>query len=180
MLKRMTNALVAMGALALGGVASAANGVHYDYARVVEVEPLIKYVTVKTPVRECYEEEYPQASDPVDPGRGVKGPTIAGGIIGGLIGSQIGGGRGQDAAILAGTLIGSSVARNRALQKQRVRYAEESGPIKTCNISYEYHEEERIDGYRVRYEYAGEVYSTRMGYDPGNQIKVRVSVRPAE
>ena len=39
---------------------------------------------------------------------------------------------------------------------------------------------ERIDGYRVTYEYNGCEYDTRLPYDPGQKIRVRVAVAPAE
>jgi uncharacterized protein YcfJ len=40
--------------------------------------------------------------------------------------------------------------------------------------------EERIDGYRVVYQFQGQKYATRMPYDPGRELRVRVDVRPAE
>ena len=39
---------------------------------------------------------------------------------------------------------------------------------------------ERIEGYDVTYEYAGREYVTRMPYDPGERIRVRVDVTPAD
>ena len=38
--------------------------------------------------------------------------------------------------------------------------------------------EERVDGYDVTYEYAGREYVTRMPYDPGERIRIRVDVTP--
>ena len=35
-------------------------------------------------------------------------------------------------------------------------------------------------GFNVEYDYKGDVYVARMPYDPGNRIRVRVSVVPAE
>ncbi len=40
-------------------------------------------------------------------------------------------------------------------------------------------EEERIDGYDVVYRYRGQKYATRLPYDPGRELRVRVDVRPA-
>lgn len=35
-------------------------------------------------------------------------------------------------------------------------------------------------GYQVAYRYQGQVYVTRMDYDPGERLRVRVTVRPAD
>jgi uncharacterized protein YcfJ len=48
------------------------------------------------------------------PPRGTAGRSIVGGLLGGLVGAQVGSGRGRDAAIVAGALIGSSIARDHA------------------------------------------------------------------
>ena len=45
---------------------------------------------------------------------------------------------------------------------------------------HEVHEEERLAGYSVTYVYAGETYTTRRRRDPGDSIRVRVSVRPVD
>jgi uncharacterized protein YcfJ len=52
--------------------------------------------------------------------------------------------------------------------------------VQRCEVRYEDQYEERIDGYRVTYEYNGREYTTRMPYDPGSKIRVRVAVAPAE
>ena len=40
--------------------------------------------------------------------------------------------------------------------------------------------ESRIVGYRVAYEYHGRNYTTVLPYDPGNRLRVRVSVDPVQ
>jgi uncharacterized protein YcfJ len=52
--------------------------------------------------------------------------------------------------------------------------------VRRCDVRYQHEYEERIEGYRVTYEYNGREYTTRMPYDPGERIKVRVAVAPAE
>ena len=42
------------------------------------------------------------------------------------------------------------------------------------------YEERRINGYDVEYRYRGETYMSRLNYDPGERIRVRVSVTPAD
>jgi uncharacterized protein YcfJ len=45
-------------------------------------------------------------------------------------------------------------------------------------VNHQTHEEERIDGYHVTYRYKGEIFTTRLPYDPGDRLKVQVSVTP--
>ncbi len=54
-----------------------------------------------------------------------------------------------------------------------------SRPVRRCNTNYTSHQEERIDGYNVLYRYQGQKYATRMPYDPGKRLRIRVDVRPA-
>ena len=51
--------------------------------------------------------------------------------------------------------------------------------VERCETRSEVREEERIDGYRVTYEYNGRVYTTRTKRDPGDELRVRVAVSPA-
>lgn len=41
-------------------------------------------------------------------------------------------------------------------------------------------EERRINGYEVEYRYKGELYLSRMDVDPGNKLRIRVTVAPAD
>jgi uncharacterized protein YcfJ len=150
----------------------------YDYARVVHVEPVVRRVRVETPRRECwdetrYVESRPHISDPA-----VGGRTLLGGIIGGVIGHQFGSGRGRDAATIAGAVIGSGVGYDSA--RRRAEVSTEERVVQRCATRYERDYEERIDGYRVTYEYNGREFTTRMPYDPGETMRVRVAVAPAE
>ncbi len=148
----------------------------YDYAQVISAEPIIRYVTVKTPRRECW-----QDTEVVTEHRGRNrdaGGALVGAIVGGVIGNQFGSGRGNDAATVAGTLIGAAVGGNSNGKGHRetVRYER---PVERCETTIIESQEERIDGYRVLYRYNGQRYSTRMPYDPGERLRVRVDVRPA-
>jgi len=150
----------------------------YDYAPVVRAEPIVRQVRVETPRRECYDdvrtvESRPHISDPA-----VGGRTLLGGIIGGVIGHQFGSGRGQDAATVAGAAIGAGVGYDSARRAYGTSTTQEV--VQRCEVRYEDQYEERIDGYRVTYEYNGREYTTRMPYDPGSKIRVRVAVATAE
>jgi uncharacterized protein YcfJ len=145
----------------------------FDYARVVDVEPIVKEVRIETPRRECRESIQAVESRPDTGAR-----TVLGGVIGGVIGSQFGSGRGRDAATVAGALIGSRVGYDSANGRYSRRVEERV--VERCRVSYETEYEERIEGYRVTYLYNGREYTTRLPYDPGDRIKVRVAVAPAE
>ena len=166
-------------ATVLLAVSSGANAEAYDYAKVISSQPIIRYVTVKTPVRECWQdtEYYTAYNRP----HGLTGSTLAGALIGGVIGHQFGGGHGKDAATIAGTLIGGSIGAGAAHRRAGVGYGpvQYSRPVERCETRYRDQRERRIDGYNVVYRYNGQNYSTRMPYDPGHKIKVRIDIRPA-
>ena len=149
----------------------------YDYARVVSVEPVIRYVTVTTPVQECWDDVQTYSTRNYEPGRA--GKTLFGAILGGVIGHQFGSGRGNDAATIAGALIGAGVAADRARNQPTYHTTRYTRPVRRCETNYQSHEEERIDGYDVIYSYHGRKYATTTPYDPGKKIRIRVDVRPA-
>ncbi|MEM1175817.1 MAG: glycine zipper 2TM domain-containing protein [Pseudomonadota bacterium] len=148
----------------------------YDYAQVLSADPIVRYVAVKTPRRECW-----QDTEIVTEHRGRQrdaGGALVGAIIGGVVGNQFGSGRGNDAATVAGALIGAAAGGNANGKGHRevVRYER---PVERCETTITETQEERIDGYRVVYRYNGQRYSTRMPFDPGERLRVRVDVRPA-
>jgi uncharacterized protein YcfJ len=150
----------------------------YDDARVVAVEPIVRRVRVESPRRECWDEvrtAYPERTVH----SGTAAPTIIGGIIGGAIGSQVGRGHGRDIATIAGTLIGASIGHDSASRSSREPVPEER-VVERCQTRYDSSYRERVDGYRVTYEYQGREYTTQMPYDPGDRIRVQVAVSPAE
>ncbi len=147
-----------------------------DYAKVIEVTPVVRYVTVTTPVKECWEETAYYTRTRPDAGR--VGKTLFGAIVGGVIGHQFGSGRGNDAATIAGSLVGAAVA-NGSNNRPYYQTTEYARPVRRCETNYRSHQEERIDGYDVLYRYHGQKYTTRMPYDPGKRLKIRVDVRPA-
>ncbi len=153
------------------------HGAQYDYAKVVSARPIIRYVTVKTPVRECWEETEVYTTYKRPPGN--VGRTLLGATLGGVIGHQFGSGSGNDAATVAGALIGGAVANQSGYANGHYGRVEHSRPVRRCETRYRRTKEQRIDGYDVIYRYHGQKYQTRMPYDPGRRIKVRVDIRPA-
>ena len=146
------------------------------HAKVVMVKPIYRTVEISTPRQECWTTEVHHHA-----GHGYSGPNSAsgmlvGGLLGGIIGHQIGGGDGKKLATIAGTLIGSKIGHAKVNPPQhRSAYNTEE---KHCKTTYDTHTEERIDAYRVVYRYKGEIYKTRLSYDPGERLRVRVSVVP--
>jgi uncharacterized protein YcfJ len=149
----------------------------FDYAPVRHVEPIVRQVRVETPRRECWDDVQTVQTRPHISEPQVAGRTLLGGIIGGVIGHQFGSGRGRDAATVAGTMIGAGIGYDSATRRQG---EVEERVVERCSVRYEPQYEERIDGYRVTYAYNGREYTTRMPYDPGERIRVRVAVAPAE
>lgn len=151
----------------------------YDYAPVIRAEPIVSRVRVENPRRECWDEVQTYESRPHISDPAVGGRTLLGSIIGGVIGHQFGSGRGRDAATVAGAVIGAGVGYDSA---RRAGYGagRTEQVVQRCDVRYENQYEERIDGYRVTYRYNGREYTTRLPYDPGNEIRVRVAVAPAE
>ena len=175
----VTGVLVAGAALASPPSSSRyrSSSSEYDYAPVTRVQPIVRQVRVETPSRECYDdvryvESRPHISDPA-----VGGRTLIGGIIGGVVGHQFGSGRGRDAATVAGAAIGAGVGYDAAARRS-ASVREEI--VQRCEVRYEKRYVERVDGYRVTYEYHGREYTTRLPYDPGSRIRVRVAVAVAE
>ena len=149
----------------------------YDYARVLSVEPNIRYVTVTTPVKECWDDVEYHTARQYRPGK--VGKTLFGALLGGVIGHQFGSGGGNDAATIAGTLIGAAVANQSARNEPTYSTQRYGTPVRRCETNYQSHEEQRIDGFDVVYAYHGRKYATTTPYDPGKKIRIRVDVRPA-
>lgn len=150
----------------------------YDYAQVLSARPIVRHITVTTPVKECWQDTERYTVHHRAPG--AAGSTLFGAILGGVVGHQIGSGRGNDAATVAGTLIGAAIASDASTRRHGGSYnTTHSRPVTRCETQYREHQQERIDGYDVVYRYKGQKYATRMPNDPGRRIRVRVDIRPA-
>ena len=164
--------LIATGILA-SSPAFAEYNVAYDYADVVDVQPLTRTVRVATPRTECHLEEVAHSE------RGYRSatPQILGSVVGGLLGHELGHNKHARAAgSVAGVILGGSIGRDIG-HKMRARnqyYTTEE----ICHTYNNYSEEERITGYHVVYKYQGETYTTKMPSHPGDRIKIKISVTP--
>ena len=144
-------------------------GRYGDYARVLAARPVIETVTVARPERRCWEETVSYRGE-----RGSATPAIVGGILGGVVGNRFGDGRGKDAMTVAGALLGASVGHDLG------RREHDAYPVTTerCRTEHSSYREERVVGYDVSYRYQGRLYTTRLPYDPGDRLRVRVRVEP--
>jgi uncharacterized protein YcfJ len=144
------------------------------YARVVSAQPILRYVTVERPRRECWQDVEYRADRPL----GLAGPTLAGGIVGAAIGRQFGGGRGRDALTVLGGVAGSAVAHERA-QRRLGAGTSYAVPVERCSVVNERFTEQVIDGYHVVYQYQGRRYAMRTADHPGSRVPLEVTFRPA-
>lgn len=160
--------------------ALAGGGVTYDYATVIDAQPIVKTIRVSTPREECWEENVVYR-DRFDRGGNHGVGTVVGSVVGGAIGNAVGHKKSNKqvgavvGAVLGATLghaISESAARDR--RTETVEYGKEE----VCRVYHDYHEEERIVGYDVRYRYNNQTYSTRTTTDPGDTIKIRLAVSP--
>jgi uncharacterized protein YcfJ len=159
----------------------------YDYARVVDVQPLTTRVRVSVPQRECWDETrydsrgYDNGDYNNGPQQTRAGSTLLGAAIGAVIGHQIGHGSGRRAATVGGAVIGAAIGNNQA-ERRNGGYnpPPREYTSQRCETRYRDSYEERTDGYRVTYIYNGRRQVTELPYRPGDRIRVRVDVSPAE
>lgn len=149
---------------------------YYDYAPVLRADPITEIVQVDDPHKVCWTEEvtYHRRIH-----RGTATPEIVGGIIGGVVGNQFGHGRGKGIATIAGALLGGSIAHD-VKRDRAYGYTSYSEPVRRCKVEHDYHDEETVVGYDVKYRYNGKIYHTRMDRDPGNTVRVRVHLDLAD
>ena len=139
----------------------------YDYAHVIDAQPIYETVRINSPQRECYDEPVRYRS-----GNDSYTGIIAGGIIGGVLGNQVGHGRGKDIATIAGTVLGGSVGRD--LTRNNYGYQDYQ---QRCETVDHYYDERRPAGYHVTYRYHGRIYETQTDYCPGKKIRIQVPSR---
>lgn len=149
--------------------APGAENVSFVYADVLRSSPVYDTFRTSEPREECYDERVERRG-----GDGTGG-AVLGAIIGGALGNQVGKGDGRKAATVAGAVIGGTIGHNQATGGDRYE-----GVERRCRIIEDYREERRLVGYDVEYRYRGEVYMSRLDFDPGDKLRVRVSVSPAD
>lgn len=142
---------------------------HYGWADVLRVDPIYGTVRTEVPQQQCYQQPVIEHE-----GGNTTAGTILGAVVGGVLGSTIGKGDGRRAATVAGAVAGGAVG-NRATQGRDYQGAQTQ-----CRNVNTISEQRRITGYQVEYRYRGQVFMSQLGYDPGERLRVRVSVEPAD
>ena len=130
----------------------------------------------------------PQSSEDVPHSDSRAGGTVVGAIIGGVIGSMFGKGDGHKAAtaggVVAGAVIGNRIAAANDARVDDARAGADIGaeqaPAPAERRCQKVQPQRRIVAYDVEYRYAGELYMARLAYDPGDRMRVKISVVPAD
>jgi uncharacterized protein YcfJ len=141
-------------------------GVSYGYATVLRVTPTYESTTEQ----QCDEGSYQTVH------KDTTGATVLGAVVGGALGNTVGKGDGRRAATIGGAVIGGAIGHNIAKNSDSGSYYQQ-GPCRVVDVV---HDDGHPAGFDVEYNYKGEVYVARMPYDPGNRIRVRVTVVPAD
>lgn len=189
-MKRLLTATILV-ASALGAQAQAV----IDTARVRSAQP--QYETTRVPRQECTNRWRPERGDrhsqvDQDPGQYQNqgdgrsyGGAVLGGLAGGVLGNQVGGGNGKVAATALGAVLGAFAGDNIDNRNARPAPAYPAQVYQTsgrddnrCQTVYE--TQSQLTGYQVVYDYRGQSYSTFMRNNPGNSLRVRVSVEPIQ
>ncbi|HEX7952117.1 MAG TPA: hypothetical protein VF523_03490 [Burkholderiales bacterium] len=140
-------------------------------ASVVSVSPITEQVN--RPTQQCWTES--QQVTQVVPQQRSPGGAILGGVIGGLLGATIGRGNGRVAAAAVGAGVGA-ITGDAVANQNSGSAVTSTVPVQRCQQVD--HFETTTTGYQVVFEYAGQRFSTRLPYNPGNQLRVNVAVTP--
>lgn len=150
-----------------------------DTARVVASKAV--YQRVSEPRQECWTETVSSTgtvtrSAPVE--EHSIGGALLGGVIGGVVGSQIGQGNGSTVATgagaIAGAIIGDRIANKNAQQQAQTEQVPQTREERHCRQVDNFRDV--ISGYDVTYRYNGHDITTRMASQPGNTVRVGISV----
>lgn len=157
---------------------SASGQTTYEYGDVIETRAIYQIVEISEPMEQCWEEEvvidrYPSRS-------GSRTPVLVSTIIGGALGNAVGNGKSNKRiGAVVGAMLGHSIGRDIVSDRNRSRNAvRDYETVQRCETAYEKFEEERLVAYQVTYLYNGEEYSVRTDSDPGDRIRLRVSIHP--
>lgn len=143
--------------------------IHYGWAEVLRVDPVYAVVN-QPPPQECYPQTVTRQDD------NHTGGTVLGAIVGGVLGSTVGKGDGRKAATVAGAVAGGAVGNRVSAAHDRSYTTQQT----VCRPVAGYAPPQQIVAYDVEYRYRGEVYMSRLPYDPGERMRVRISVAPAD
>ena len=163
-------------ALGFGSASLAQAETRYEYADVIQSTPIYQLIEVQTPREQCWQEEI--AVERFPSRQRSNTPVIISTILGGALGNAVGNNKSsQRVGTVVGAVLGHSIGRDIVRSNSR-RSVRDYEIVERCETVYETAEEERLVGYQVTYLYEGEERSLRAERDPGDRIRIRVSVEP--
>jgi uncharacterized protein YcfJ len=148
--------------------------ISFGFADVLRSDPIYETVQEARPQEVCQNvsTQRPRRYDNTNAG------TVVGAIVGAALGNQVGRGDGRAAATVAGAVVGGAVGRE--VDASDNPQDMERSSRKECQVVDRYVERKEVVGFDVQYRYRGEVYNSRLDYDPGEKLRVRVAVSPAD
>lgn len=163
-----TLTLISVIILALGSTNALAHKDRHVWARVVEAEPVYRWVNVSVPERQCWMETVATEV----PSSNRVASTVVGGLIGHAVGRAAGhSGRSRDAGgaigAVVGMAIGSEASRSRG-HHSRIEYHQ----VEQCEVRHTQRRERELVGYDVVYRLDGKLHRTRTMNNPGRRIEV--------
>lgn len=115
---------------------------------------------------------------------GGSSERVLGTIAGGLLGNQFGKGSGRAASTFFGAMLGDALVAD--AQARRYPMYTRAPAVARTEVSYRqrcreetrYRREERVRWYDVTYRWDDQLYHTRVPFDPGDRLRVRIEVIP--
>ena len=146
--------LIGLSSLLLTATAPAASRqVYHDYARVLNVSPIME--TIQVPVRR----EDCQPPTPIRHQRETHAPTV-----------------GDVQPDHSGRTLADAIRLERSHQLSLATAQTEPH----CRWIEEFATRERIVAYRVRFRYGRDIFVRRLNHDPGDRLHIRVEVLPLD
>ena len=153
-------------------LAQAVANTRYVWADVIHTRPIYGLTQTTVPSQRCYTETVTRRT----PAHGSAAGTMLGAVVGGVLGNAVGRGSGRTATTVAGAIAGGAVGNHVSREEGRTRRER----VTRCEQVNTVREKRSIVGYRVKYRYRGDVYKSRLSYDPGTRLRIRISVTPVE
>ena len=170
MRRQLAVAILALAASSLPVVALAAPGIAASDDVLVQWAPVVRtvpiYVRISEPVQQCRIERV-TTNEYVDR-NGVPIGDVASGITGGTLGGDAGSANARGAA---------AIDRIADRARAGIAVAPVTRDVERCERVDR--GRDIIDGYDVTYVYQGRESTTRLPYDPGDRVRIRVDVAPA-
>jgi uncharacterized protein YcfJ len=182
-----------------------AESARYGWADVLRVDPVYEIAadtdtagsdSAPSPSQDCPDETpspspAPSANEQTDT---RAAGTLIGALIGGVIGHAFGRHDGKATTTAAGAIAGGVVgnrvaaAQDRAANDQARQQADDAERAAVAASLLDCRDratrrpapERRIIGYDVEYRYKGEIYMARLPFDPGDRMRVKITVVPVE